>query len=474
MIISPPFLPALRRMPDGESRIDPMMDAVDEFELPHHGIYPIAFDRRWHGGVHLAPSMQNEPIRAIADGEVVAYRVTQKAIADGRKHDDGSDALNSNPGFVLLRHTTETGEGRTMTFYSLYMHLLDLDSIRRKFGPLPSALPDVGSSTVLPKWLAYPTEGVQVPQGRKVYRKDILGYAGACHGYRHLHFEIFMTEGDFKAWFEKPGHAVQIGIENPTTPASKDYWGHTYFVIPGGQQFAKTPPSLIPAQQAYFPALQDGTLDASSKLYVEAYFHKGQRYTRAWVEKDGAVTLLTPTPVRDACEGYEYNLYARATALYPRCPSDGYEMLRFGRILCDQPMLPEAARATWVAVTFEAGKQGYIDISNPRIQKLSDADFPFFIGWRKLDERTTPFDQDGLCDFDELRKIVAVVEDAGTPTEMAFPAHEQEGRLAAYVRNHAEVREKLRGFVCHAPSEWDASGNEARYRRLNDPDGFFG
>ncbi|WP_454765452.1 hypothetical protein [Cupriavidus campinensis] len=187
MIISPPFLPALRAKRDDEIRPDPMMDAVDQFELPHHGIYPIAFDRRWHGGVHLAPDFQNEAVRAIADGEVVAYRVSQKAIADGRKHDDGSDALNSNPGFVLLRHIAETGEGRTMTFYSLYMHLLDLDSIRRRFGPLPNALPDVGSSTVLPKWLAYPTEGVQVPQGRKVYRKDILGYAGACHGYRHLH-----------------------------------------------------------------------------------------------------------------------------------------------------------------------------------------------------------------------------------------------------------------------------------------------
>ncbi|WP_454765451.1 hypothetical protein [Cupriavidus campinensis] len=69
---------------------------------------------------------------------------------------------------------------------------------------------------------------------------------------------------------------------------------------------------------------------------------------------------------------------------------------------------------------------------------------------------------------------MAVVEDAGTPAERARPAYEQEGRLAAYVRDHAEVREKLRGFICRAPSEWDASGNEARYRRLNDPDGFFG
>ncbi len=91
-----------------------MMDAVDEFEFAH-GIYPIAFDRRWHCGAHLAPDVHG-PVHAIADREVVAYRVCQHAMDSG----------NGNAGFVLLKHSTETGEGRTLTFYSLYMHLLPL------------------------------------------------------------------------------------------------------------------------------------------------------------------------------------------------------------------------------------------------------------------------------------------------------------------------------------------------------------
>jgi hypothetical protein len=36
------------------------------------------------------------------------------------------------------------------------------------------------------------------------------------------------------------------------------------------------------------------------------------------------------------------------------------------------------------------------------------------------------------------------------------------------------VRARLKGFVCHAPSEWDTANNDPRYKGLNEPDGFFG
>src|SRR3569623_606457 len=99
MIISPPFLPAAGATSGNADAPDPMMDAVDGFELAH-GVYPIAFDRCWHTGVHLMPATQNERVRAIADGEIVAYRVAQQAI------DGGEGTLDSNTGFVLLKHTT--------------------------------------------------------------------------------------------------------------------------------------------------------------------------------------------------------------------------------------------------------------------------------------------------------------------------------------------------------------------------------
>ncbi|MFC4521892.1 hypothetical protein [Cupriavidus pinatubonensis] len=445
------------------------MDAVDKFELERHGVYPIAFDRRWHCGTHLAPNDQTEAVRAIADGEVVAYRVSQTAISDGQTKSDGNPALNSNNGFVLLKHKTDTGEGRTITFYSLYMHLLDMNA-QQIIAPQPIQPPATGSANALPAWLLHPTDGVQAGGTKKVYRKDMLGYWGNCHGQPHLHFEIFMAEEDFGSYFG----STQLGNTAPTTPTSKDYWGHSYYVIPGGQAFASVPPGITGSP--YFPVLKNGALDAQCKLYVEAYFHRGQRYTRSWIETEGNLTLLTPRPVADPYADYEYKLYERATALYPSCPSAGYEMLRFGRALSAElpPLSPAESRA-WVAVTFNAsGEQGYLDIGQGVVKKLSDADFPFFTGWRKIDEANTPFSADGVCDYVELRRIVDVVEASETPAQRKEEEHKQEDRLTAYVYGNDAVRANLRGFVCHAPSEWDATGNEARHARLNQPDGFFG
>lgn len=469
MIISPPFLPKSGLTPSDDAKTDPMMDAVDKLELERHGVYPIAFDRRWHCGTHLAPTEQTEAVRAIADGEVVAYRVSQTAISDGKTKSDGSSELNSNNGFVLLKHTTDTGEGRTITFYSLYMHLLDMNA-QQLIAPQPIQPPTTGSANTLPAWLLHPADGVQVGGNKKVYRKDMLGYWGNCHGQPHLHFEIFMAEEDFSSYFGR----TQLGNAAPTTPTSKDYWGHSYYVISGPQKFFSVPPET--ASSTYYPAQQEGNLAEGSKLYVEAYFHKGQRYTRSCLENDGQLTALTPKPVKDPYADYEYNLFQRVTDLYPSCPSAGYELLRFGRVLsAELPPLAALENHAWVAVNFdESGAQGYIDISQAAIEKLSDADFPLFTGWQKIDEANTPFSQDGVCDYDDLRRIVDVVEASETPVQRNDPAYKQEDQLTAYVYGNDTVRSKLRGFVCHAPSEWDKSGNEARYGRLNQPDGFFG
>ncbi|KWD74304.1 hypothetical protein WL70_27395 [Burkholderia ubonensis] len=447
-----------------------MMDAVDQFELKHHGLYPIAFDRRWHCGVHLVPNLLYEPVRAIADGEVVAYRVSQKAISDGQLDAQGEHVPNCNNGFVLLKHATDTGDGRTITFYSLYMHLLDIGTLAQDC-PRTTAPPVDSSPTALAKWLETDTGGVQAGQGKKVYRKDILGYMGRNHGYPHLHFEIFMTEEDFNEWFDE----TQLGKQPLVQPTSSDYWGHTYFVIPGGTTLLATPPKH--ADSPYFPRQSGGALDANSTLYVEAWFHSGQRYVRAWLDPDGKgkLTLLKPEAIQDPYKEYEYNLYKRATDLYPACPSDGYELMRFGRILSKNPTLPEAARATYVAVPFDAaGTLGYVDVNPSTIVKLSDADFPFFMDWRKIEDVNAPVGQGGLWELDRLRKLVGD-ETAnlylgnldGTP----FSAGDE---LTAYVRGDDAVQAQLKGFVCHATSEWDPANNNQRYAGLNEPDGFFG
>ncbi|GAB7523102.1 M23 family metallopeptidase [Paraburkholderia sp. 2C] len=459
------------------------MDLVDTYELAH-GIYPISFDRRWHCGVHLMPSMQNEAIHAIADGAVVAYRVCQHA------YDGGSGHHDSCAGFVLLRHTTETGDGRMLIFYSLYMHLLDLASYQ-----------SVGADAkLLPEFLRMPAAGddsavptAQSGDGLNVYRKDVLGWTGGCQGQRHLHFEIFMTKGDFDAYFGK----TQLGRTELSSATGNDCWGHSYYKIPKDSWFRALPRDADDhgkLSSIAFDRLQTG--QNALPLVVEMYFHKGSKYTNVWsVANDGSRTLLTSPPI---CEvDYEYDMYKRADKLYPDCPSDGYELLRFGRILSTPVALTSASgstppsfdpaiegnpkptkrssqRTTWMRIAFDKGSEGYIDVNDPAVLKLSDADFPHFTGWQKISEGNSPFNADGLCDIDALKKIVKDTADHQTPNDVALKKeHEKEDVLARYVKSNDAVRQQLRGFICEAPTEWDSTHNEERYQKLKNEGEFY-
>ncbi|WP_321921369.1 M23 family metallopeptidase [Paraburkholderia guartelaensis] len=372
-------------------------------------------------------------VYAIADGEVVAYRVCQHAI----------DPDNSHVGFILLRHRGETGDNRTLTFYSLYMHLLPLAEYHT-FGFDVKELPDFPHMPTGDAPKGKVTQAVK-GNGQKIRRKDILGYLGRYEGRTHLHFEIFAVPDDFHAYF---GH-TQPGNHAPDTPTDRDCWGHVYHTIPAGQSFHAQPPGTGPdntLRGIKFERGQDGANDLP--LAVETYFCNGAKYTNVWsVAANGARTLLTPAPVPEV--NYEYDLYSRATALYPACPSDGYEMLRFGRILSSTATAP-----TWVSVTYANGKRGYIDISNAAIKKLSDADFPSFMGWQKIADGNTLFDCNGMCDIDALKKLV---KDAAAGKELPVIEDVTEAQkaqaLSTYITLDNPVRQALRGFICPAPSE---------------------
>ncbi|WP_144029765.1 M23 family metallopeptidase [Burkholderia sp. AU18528] len=463
MIISPPFLPDAGLAAPTGTNPDPMMDAVDKFECAH-GIYPIAFDRRWHCGVHLQPDTKGE-VYAIADGEVVAYRVCQHAVDDGKSH----------TGFVLLKHTTETGEGRTLTFYSLYMHLM----------PLAEYGQHSANAKKMPEFLRMPTGPVSKGQvtpaksgkedpkvSLRVKRKDILGWRGKYEGMPHLHFEIFMLPEDFDTYFG----CTQLGNSTPTppAPAETDWWGHAYFVIPAGSEFRRLPAKVDARNKLHGIEFKPGH-DGSNTLplLVETYFSLGSKYTNVWsIAPDGTRTLLTPQPVEE--KDYEYDLYKRAAALYSSCPSDGYELLRFGRILSTDKTLAADACVTWMPVNWTTDKAGYIDINNSNIHKFSDADFLSYMGWQKISEGNTPFDSDGLCDVDALKKVLNDAAPHEVPmVEGETPEAHKTRALSAYVKGNAWVRQQLRGLVSNAPSEWDSTNNEERYARLLDEGGYY-
>jgi predicted chitinase len=95
------------------------------------GSYPIGQNHFWHGGVHLTTS--DQPVRAIADGVVVAYRINDSprdyevvesapAEGEGKEKKEKPKEVYSN-GFVLIKHKIVTPKGKEISFYSLYMHL---------------------------------------------------------------------------------------------------------------------------------------------------------------------------------------------------------------------------------------------------------------------------------------------------------------------------------------------------------------
>ncbi|RQZ05606.1 peptidase M23, partial [Burkholderia sp. Bp9031] len=302
-------------------------------------------------------------------------------------------------------------------------------------------------------------------EGKKVRRKDVLGWRGEYEGMPHLHFEIFMLPADFDAYFGR----TQLGNSTPTPPTGTDWWGHAYFVIPAGSRFRRLPEKADARNKLHGIEFKPGQEGSNAlPLLVETYFSVGSKYTNVWsLAQDGTRTLLTPQPVEE--KDYEYDLYKRATALYSSCPSDGYELLRFGRILSPSQTLAANARATWMQVNWAADKVGYIDINDSSIHKFSDADFLSSVGWQKVSEGNTPFSSDGLCDVDALKKMLndAASHEVPAVTGEAPEAHK------IRVLSTAPVRRQLRGLVCHAPSEWDSTNNEGRYARLLDEGGFY-
>lgn len=426
MLISYPVLPA---RPETEAEDAYLERILNTHVLSSEGRFPVSTIpttkgpiHRWHGGIHIQGL--GEPIRAMADGTVVAFRFAKQAETyEGLGQYDTS--------FVLIRHDTQTGESTSVAFYSLYMQLANRDAL----------LPDRYQQ--LPPWLRSPacTPGpaVQKPSNLKVWRKDVLGFAGKLYDKEACHIEIFTTQAGLSA-FWRDSTSVKQGA------GSADFYGDAHFVIPANRDFAVRHPRAaeVGAHRIDFPGKNDfalplGTAGRNTQaLHVCVKLDKGQRIATSHVLKpDGSYEQLGAPVVQ---ENYEYELFQLATALYPDCPSAGLEWLRFGRVLGSDAT---TRNENWQLVRYSETAEGYIDLAPEAIVKLSDADFVHWQGWEKREEGQAAKAADGICDDERTIKLCQGADDAS--------------------------RIKARHLVCKAPSEWDASDLAARYGRLREP-----
>ncbi|MBU3916424.1 hypothetical protein KKA14_12890, partial [bacterium] len=106
---------------------------VDENSIG--GWYPVGMNNFWHAGAHFDCG---HSIHAVADGTMVAYRVSEKLIQPselinqyeepkGKTRKIIEHPISDN--FVLTKHDYKPPEGDPFTFYVLYMHLLPLKEL---------------------------------------------------------------------------------------------------------------------------------------------------------------------------------------------------------------------------------------------------------------------------------------------------------------------------------------------------------
>ncbi|MRG95827.1 pesticin C-terminus-like muramidase [Polyangium spumosum] len=85
------------------------------------GFFPIGANNFWHGGVHLDAGA--DALQAIADGDIVAYRINKKAL----EVELAGEPMRYSNGFVLVRHERYTPKGAKLELFSLVMHLLPFE-----------------------------------------------------------------------------------------------------------------------------------------------------------------------------------------------------------------------------------------------------------------------------------------------------------------------------------------------------------
>lgn len=117
---------------DTPSEVASLDAFIEKINSLKSGTFPIGRNRIWHGGIHFSEKGGWHPsgaVRAIADGEIVAYRLATKPAKATRSPEAGkpgdSIELYTSPSFCLVRHRYEAGEQNKnrLTFYSLYMHI---------------------------------------------------------------------------------------------------------------------------------------------------------------------------------------------------------------------------------------------------------------------------------------------------------------------------------------------------------------
>ncbi|AYD66748.1 peptidase M23 [Achromobacter sp. B7] len=454
-------------------------------------------------------------------------------------------------GVLVLKHDTEIGEDVSVTFYSIYQHLHALekhtgtklalntgDKVYRKEAIARAGYlygePDrihfeiVADRANVERLLGRSAGGLKAKEGRRdcvwgdihfvlpantplydmnprevrstyLIRHFQTGQPGSAERPAALASQFGTTpdrlwqmnrkspsgadrEGDEKTWLNWVNGAHQSMFDLPTPSATE----RTIYV-----------PGVYGALVDRFPSGSNPDHWANWQVPVAA------RTTTELIisisELRGAFTVTARTRqgkiigvLQGAAEKTEssYELYNTAVKQYPGCPSAGFEMLRFGRVLGpDAPAqsdlyhgrLPHIRR-----VRLSDDSIFFVDLNAPDVQVYSDADFPHWQGWTFIDD---DLDGNSRCDSGTLLNLIEPLKPTAHPAptlrgvlgdtlhKMATGVHalmQYQDRLAratAKIRT-AQVSKALRRCVVKIPTEWSRDDFDKRWGwlKVDDPD----
>lgn len=92
------------------------------------GHYLLGTNRHWHGGMHFTI---NKPVQAIDDGKLIAYRLASDYLTVNLRYSGRNPKNKYSNSFALIQHEARV-KGRTLNYYSLYMHLMPASGYKSK------------------------------------------------------------------------------------------------------------------------------------------------------------------------------------------------------------------------------------------------------------------------------------------------------------------------------------------------------
>ncbi len=431
------------------------------------GSFPMGKNRFWHGGVHLNPGDRDcsTPIRAIADGELVAYRYDETDATD-----PFFDKVPYSRSFVLLKHEAELGETKhgisKLTFYSLYMHLQAWSEVKGKSGAdavnfvkkyvAAQARKDKHGDPLVDTHhrpimvnahytTAAPNVNGACQNGSdcgRVHRGDILGYCGSIPDNqtkpsRGIHFEIIVENVDF--------------LDNPF----KTVWGRCVLTaeVKACRKLLASKTIAVDPRVALLVDQHPPSTGGFTKIHTDK-----QTY---WVSNEqlNVTTSDEPDPKNRKQKHPVTKYFAKARELktYHDNPSENDVTLEKGRVIV--PWLdPWLDAGEFREEHYEGGTwiQVYLPVTNElvwaekdTVHYTSDADWNNF----SKQEESGAFSNDGFIDDEGLKKIL---------DECSRGKNETGSRAAI------DSKEKLRCLVTRHPTEWSKKDISRRFGRVKE------